>query len=106
MVRDGVKVLILDTYYPAFVQATYRQTPDLASRAYADQLDRLLAQAFGTADFYSRRLCEMGVDAVNVIGNCAPLQLRWADENGIPTDRKSTRLNSSHIQKSRMPSSA
>ena len=25
---------------------------------------------------------------------------------GVPTDRKSTRLNSSHIQKSRMPSSA
>ena len=36
----------------------------------------------------------------------------WADlveqggNAGIETDRKSTRLNSSHIQKSRMPSSA
>ena len=27
-------------------------------------------------------------------------------QHGIDTDRKSTRLNSSHIQKSRMPSSA
>ena len=27
-------------------------------------------------------------------------------KKGIPIDRKSTRLNSSHIQKSRMPSSA
>ena len=26
--------------------------------------------------------------------------------NALPVDRKSTRLNSSHIQKSRMPSSA
>ena len=31
----------------------------------------------------------------------------WCKETGIGTvDRKSTRLNSSHIQKSRMPSSA
>jgi spore maturation protein CgeB len=80
-----VKVLILDTYYSGFLQTTYRQITDLASRAYADQLDRLLAQAFGTADFYSRHLCEMGVEAVDVIGNCAPLQLRWADENSAPT---------------------
>ena len=29
-----------------------------------------------------------------------------AHEDRIPIDRKSTRLNSSHIQKSRMPSSA
>ena len=31
--------------------------------------------------------------------------LAWTREHG-PRDRKSTRLNSSHIQKSRMPSSA
>ena len=30
----------------------------------------------------------------------------YGDIDFIPTDRKSTRLNSSHIQKSRMPSSA
>ena len=30
----------------------------------------------------------------------------WGDRHGTLTDRKSTRLNSSHIQKSRMPSSA
>ena len=30
----------------------------------------------------------------------------WVEPFKIPSDRKSTRLNSSHIQKSRMPSSA
>ena len=30
----------------------------------------------------------------------------WEKENRPKPDRKSTRLNSSHIQKSRMPSSA
>ena len=32
--------------------------------------------------------------------------LRLGELFGVTTDRKSTRLNSSHIQKSRMPSSA
>ena len=33
--------------------------------------------------------------------------VRWQYRGGLPEkDRKSTRLNSSHIQKSRMPSSA
>ena len=32
--------------------------------------------------------------------------MRALEKLGIPVDRKSTRLNSSHIQKSRMPSSA
>ena len=38
-----------------------------------------------------------------------PLRVRLEDlvfEGPAPSDRKSTRLNSSHIQKSRMPSSA
>ena len=39
---------------------------------------------------FSRRLPELGVDV----------------EMLVPTDRKSTRLNSSHSQQSRMPSSA
>ena len=40
-------------------------------------------------------------------GPTGPSVLRGAFEVGLePLDRKSTRLNSSHIQKSRMPSSA
>ena len=39
------------------------------------------------------------------IANQAPVT-KTTDANGAYEDRKSTRLNSSHIQKSRMPSSA
>ena len=31
---------------------------------------------------------------------------KWITKSGYPTDRKSTRLNSSHTDSSRMPSSA
>jgi spore maturation protein CgeB len=78
-----MKVLILDTYYSRFLEATYRQTPGLASRPYAAQLEHLLAQCFGTSDFYSRHLREFGVDAADIVVNCAPLQLRWAQEHGL-----------------------
>ena len=39
---------------------------------------------------------------------CEKMEVMWADESvyGPPADRKSTRLNSSHSRKSRMPSSA
>ena len=42
-----------------------------------------------------------GCEAISDINNCLSL-----DVNGIVADRKSTRLNSSHSQQSRMPSSA
>ena len=45
-------------------------------------------------------LKEEGYDVIGVT-----MQI-WQDEDRAIQDRKSTRLNSSHIQKSRMPSSA
>lgn len=80
-----MKIQILDTYYPRFLEAVYRRAPGLASRPYGHQLQQLLNECFGTSDFYSRPLREMGVDAVDIIVNCAPLQLRWAEENGART---------------------
>ena len=55
------------------------------------------------------RLCSMQLSTVTIPG-CEPNALQICDESGAvlvkESDRKSTRLNSSHIQKSRMPSSA
>ena len=44
---------------------------------------------------YIARIPEVGTAALGAVGLCFPL-----------IDRKSTRLNSSHIEESRMPSSA
>ena len=60
-----------------------------------------------------RAAMQRGVVAILDVGSSkiACLVLRFdgdepAREDGLGPDRKSTRLNSSHIQKSRMPSSA
>ena len=47
-----------------------------------------------------------GTPAAILFGACAPLAAHAADKYGRNLDRKSTRLNSSHSQQSRMPSSA
>ena len=59
----------------------------------------------------SLRTREAIVDATIALleqGDLRPTAPRVADQAGVSvrSDRKSTRLNSSHIQKSRMPSSA
>lgn len=82
-----MKILILDTYYPRFLDRLYQHEAGLAAQPYEVQLARLIAGCFGTSDFYSRHLREQGVAAVDVIPNCAPLQLRWAAEHGITRER-------------------
>ena len=76
-------MLIVDTYYPAFLAAHYDARPHLARRPYAEQLDALLEQSFGTSDAYSYHLRELGHEAMEIVANCTPLQLRWAAENGF-----------------------
>ena len=72
------------------------------------QIDRLLDQAEqaleqGSLDIAREKAqLVLGMDAENADA----LAYLAAVERAIGIDRKSTRLNSSHIQKSRMPSSA
>ena len=76
-------------------QILYRVAELLEGRR--DQFAEEVASAEGLATGAARETVDRGIDRwVWYAG--------WADK--ISQDRKSTRLNSSHIQKSRMPSSA
>lgn len=77
-----MKILIVDTYYPAFLEATYKSSIMDGATSYQKQLDQLLAQSFGTADFYSRHLNALGCETRDLINNCAPLQSAWSREHG------------------------
>jgi hypothetical protein len=78
-----MKIVVLDTYYAAFLSALYAKRADLRQMPYAGQRDVLLQQCFGTSDFYSRHLNAMGCNAQDLVVNCAPLQTTWADENQV-----------------------
>lgn len=87
-----MRVLVVDTYYPAFTAAHYAARPGLERAPYAEQLASLMARRFGTSDAYSANLTALGHDAADVIVNCAPLQLAWAREHGPRWARAAARL--------------
>jgi hypothetical protein len=79
-----MKIVIVDTYYPAFLTHFYAQQSKLAKADYPTQLEALLNACFGTSDFYSRHLNNLGCEAQDLIVNCVPLQLSWAKANNVP----------------------
>jgi spore maturation protein CgeB len=78
-----MRILVVDTCYPAFLREHYARTPGLAERSYEDQWRALMDTFFGTADSYSHHLAQLGHEAHEVVANCAPLQQAWAREHGL-----------------------
>ncbi|MBY5717856.1 glycosyltransferase [Rhizobium leguminosarum] len=79
-----MRIAVFDTYYSRFLRMHYRRNRDLRSASSRRQTDSLLEAAFGTSDFYSRHLKDLGCDVLDIIGNCVPLQSAWARENDEP----------------------
>jgi len=79
---ESYSFLIVDTYYARFLSSVYSANPELAAKGYREQLDFLMRQCFGTADFYSRNLKQLGCPAEEIIPNNEILQRQWAVENG------------------------
>jgi spore maturation protein CgeB len=73
-----MRLLIVDTYYPAFVNAHYTAQPSLGRRSYGEQLASLMERSFGTSDAYSRHLRELGHDAIEIVANAETLQRAWS----------------------------
>ena len=79
-----MKIVIVDTYYPAFLARIYAQQNGSASNDYSIQLQALMNACFGTSDFYSRHLNSLGCEAHDLVVNCIPLQQAWANANNVP----------------------
>jgi spore maturation protein CgeB len=77
-----MRVLIVDTCYPAFLASHYASNPGLDKRSYDEQWRALMDTFFGTADSYSHYLRELGHEAHEVVVNAEPLQAAWAREHG------------------------
>jgi spore maturation protein CgeB len=78
-----VRLLIVDTCYPAFLRSHYNRKPSLRRSPYATQWRALMDTFFGTADAYSYYLGQLGHAAHEVVVNCEPLQKAWAREHGV-----------------------
>ena len=73
--------MIVDPGYKAFLASHYGADPGLAQASYQRQHRALLDRCFGTGDAYSRNLSALGHQATELIPNCRPMQLKWADEH-------------------------
>jgi hypothetical protein len=78
-----MKIVIVDTYYAAFLSRVYQARPSLGGQSYSQQQAELLDLCFGTSDFYSRHLRALGHDAQDLVVNCVPLQTAWAREHRV-----------------------
>jgi hypothetical protein len=87
-----MRILLLDTYYPGFLAEVYADQVELAAAPYRNQRNYLLAQGFGTSDFYSRHLLALGHEAEDLIVNCTALQTAWAREHGLAFSELAMRL--------------
>ena len=75
--------MIVDPCYQAFLANHYGANPGLAHTSYERQHRALLDRSFGTGDAYSRNLRELGHEATELIPNCRPMQLKWAEEHSL-----------------------
>ncbi len=76
-----MKVLLINTDYPAFLDWLYGGRPDLREADYARQLAERRRTRFGIADFYSRNLTALGVMADELYANNHHLQRAWVREH-------------------------
>jgi spore maturation protein CgeB len=83
-----VRVLIVDTCYPAFLDRHYAERLGLADAPYDVQWRALMDRFFGTSDAYSHYLGVLGHDAHEVVVNCEPMQQAWARERGIRVGKR------------------
>lgn len=77
-----MKILNLDIYYQPCLDSFYSRDPGLRSLSYDAVLEKLMANCFGTADFYSKNLKKLGVSAKDLIINDKTLQKKWAKACG------------------------
>lgn len=77
-----MRLLLLWTYYDAYLQDFYRRFPALGGESYERQLNAILDDCFGWPPSVARRMAEQGHQTAVVIANAESLQRAWARENG------------------------
>lgn len=78
-----MRILIVNTDYPGFLERLYAGSPGLERASFAEQ-DRVRNETlFGETDSYSLGFRQHGADAWEVHANNPLLQTAWAKEHGV-----------------------
>lgn len=78
-----MRLLKIGVYYPAYLEQFYARRPGLAAQPFAAQHAALIADCFGSSDFWTKALSELGYETCDLVANAEPLQRAWAAERGL-----------------------
>lgn len=78
-----MKILILDHYYPAFIDSIYRSAPGLSDRSFDEQGSRIDAGLFGETQFQVAALRRLGHEALHLPINVPNLVAAWGRDRDV-----------------------
>lgn len=82
--RDTLRIVQVETFYDAYMNAFYRSRPDMAAAPFAAQISALLDDGFSAAHNIAPHLSGLGYEAHFIVANCAPAQFAWLREHRLP----------------------
>jgi len=94
----GLRILILNTDYPDYLEWLYSGNEGLSHRPYESQLQARYESLFGVADFYSNNLRRLGHEAWDIYANNEYLQKAWAREHGANVDERGGALGNKQVR--------
>lgn len=78
-----MRLLKLGIYPGVYLDQFCTRRPQLAFEPYTVQFDALIEDCFGSSDFWTRALRELGYETLDLIANAEALQKRWATEHDL-----------------------
>ncbi|MCA1615554.1 MAG: FkbM family methyltransferase [Acidobacteria bacterium] len=78
-----MRLLKLGVYHPTYLRQFYAARPALAAAPYAAQHAALIHDCYGSSDFWTSALSQLGYETRDTVANAEPLQRRWAREQGF-----------------------
>ncbi|MDT7602595.1 MAG: spore maturation protein CgeB [Acidobacteriota bacterium] len=78
-----MRLLKLGVYHPTYLRQFYDARPALSSQPYSVQHAALIEDCYGSSDFWTNALTDLGYETCDTIANAEPLQKRWAEERGV-----------------------
>lgn len=81
-----MRLFVLWSYFPRYVDRFYASRPDLAEGSYCAQFDALLRDYFTWPVYVPLRMRERGHDVEVMIANLTPANQRWCIEQGLAAD--------------------
>ena len=81
-----MRLLKLGIYHSVYLRDFYAKQPELKNQSYAVQHDALIADCFGSSDFWTNELNKLNYETADIIANAEFLQKKWAGETRAKFD--------------------